>query len=164
MKTFSAFRISALPVEPFVALFGLSDAELSRHGARRCVVDHKPGYPCRVSLVDAEPGERVILLPFVHHAVAGPYQASGPIFVREGAQQATPAVGEVPRLVRERKLSVRAYDAEGLMQAGEVVDGRELEALVERSFADPRVAYLHVHNAGPGCYSCRMDRVGAVAR
>jgi hypothetical protein len=57
------FRILALPVEPFASFFRLSDAELMQRGARRCVADKKPGFPCRVSLVDAEPGERVILLP-----------------------------------------------------------------------------------------------------
>src|SRR5262249_19577580 len=127
MKTSVPFRITALPVEPFVPLFSRSDAELATFGARRCVADKKPGFPCRVSLVDAEPGERVILLPFSHHAVDSPYQASGPIFVREGARQADLDVGEVPELLRERLLSIRAYDSCGLMVDAEVGEGRELE-------------------------------------
>src|SRR5262249_54388638 len=140
-----------------------SDAELAKHGACRCLADSKPGFPCRVSLVDAEPGEQVLLLPFTHHAVNSPYQASGPIYVREGARQATPAIGEVPQSVRQRLLSLRAYDAAGFMLDAEVTEGSALEAHVERFFADARVAYLHVHNARPGCYSCRIGRVDAVA-
>src|SRR5947209_4110920 len=153
MPTTVRFRITALPSEPFLPLFALDDVDLARHGARRSVADAKPGYPCRVSLVDAEPGERVLLLPYRFHDVASPYQASGPIYVRESAHQALPDVNEVPDAVRRRLLSVRAYDAAGFMLDAEVAEGRDLEAQVERFFADDRVAYLHLHNARPGCYS-----------
>jgi hypothetical protein len=159
MASTVSFRISALPLDPFVPLFALNDDELARHGARRCVADAKPGYPCRVSLVDAEPGERVLLLPYRFHDVASPYQASGPIFVRETARPAVPGINEVPDAVRRRLLSVRAYDSAGVMVDAEVAEGRELESQVERFFADERVAYLHLHNARPGCYSCRVDRI-----
>ena len=159
MRSSIPFRIAALRLESFTSYFPLSDAELLRREARRYVADKKPGFPCRVSLVDAHPGERVILLPFVHHAVDSPYQASGPIFVREQAQQASPAICEVPEYVRLRLLSLRGYDAMGIMVGAEIAEGRDLEAHVDRFFADPRVAYLHVHNARPGCYSCRIDRV-----
>ena len=50
------FQLMALPVERFNSLFTLSDEELRTIGARRMVAEKKPGYPCRVSLVDAEPG------------------------------------------------------------------------------------------------------------
>lgn len=159
MKTTAAFRVTGLPLEPFAPLFPLDDAGLARHGARRVVADRKPGYPCRVSLVDADPGERLILLPYAHHDGDSPYRASGPIFVRELARPAAPAVGELPEVVRQRLLSVRAYDAAGLMTDAEVAEGQDLENVINRFFADPRVAYLHLHNARPGCYSCRVDRV-----
>jgi hypothetical protein len=67
------FRLVALPVEAFAHLFDRSDAELAAHGARRCIADAKPGFPCRVSLVDAEPGEPVLLLPFTHHDTPSPF-------------------------------------------------------------------------------------------
>jgi hypothetical protein len=41
----------------------------------------------------------------------------------------------------------------------EVAPGTELETLIGRFSADPRVAYLHVHNARRGCYACRVDRL-----
>ena len=78
----TTFRFVALPFEPFAPLFAMSDAELTAAGARRMVVEETPGTPCRVSLQDAEVGETVILVPFLHNAVASPYRASGPIFVR----------------------------------------------------------------------------------
>jgi hypothetical protein len=155
----ATFRIAALPAEPFAAFFKMDDEQLATHGARRQIADAKPGYPCRVSLVDAEPGERLILLPYQHHDVASPYRSSGPIYVRENAKQAEPKTNEVPDAIRRRLLSIRAYDANGFMLDAEVAEGRELEDKISGYFADSRVAYLHLHNARPGCYSCRVDRV-----
>lgn len=153
-----SFRVSALPVAPFQKFFALDDAALLAQGARRCVADEQPGFPCRVSLMDAAPGERLILLNFEHQPARSPYRASGPIFVREAAREAAPATGEVPESLRLRLLSVRAYDAEDLIAEAELAEGRELEPLVERLFADPKVAYLHVHYARRGCYAARIDR------
>jgi hypothetical protein len=154
-----AFRISALPFTPFAPLFALSDADLATRGMRRVVADDHPGYPCRVSLVDAEPGETLLLLHHVHHDVRGPYHGSGPIYVREHAIVAEPAPGEIPESVRRRLLSLRAYDGSGYLREADVAEGRELAQLVARLFADPLVAYVHAHNAKPGCFSCRIDRV-----
>lgn len=154
-----AFRFVALPAEQFAPLFGRSDAELEAIGIRRMIVDEKPGSPCRVSLADAEVGETVLLLPFVHHDVSSPYRASGPIFVRSGAATAQPAAGEIPLMFRHRLLSVRAYDGGAMMTGAAVVQGSELEDSIGRLFADDRVSYLHIHNASPGCYNCRVERV-----
>jgi len=154
-----SFQISALPAEQFRDLFALNEDALARLGAKRCVADTVPGYPCRVSLRDAEVGEELILLPIVYHNVNSPYRASGPVFVCAGAEQARPGVSEVPNSVRQRLLSVRAYDALGFLVDAEVIDGQQLETLVEKFFADNQMAYLHLHNARPGCYSCRVDRV-----
>jgi hypothetical protein len=157
------FRITGLSLEPFKPLFALDDAGLARHGASRRVADSKPGYPCRVSLVDAEPGEPLILLPYTHHDVDSPYRSSGPIFVREQACESSLDVDEVPEVVRGRLMSLRAYDAAGLMVGADVVAGQEVAAAIGRFFADEQVAYLHLHNARPGCYSCRVDRVAEAA-
>lgn len=153
------FRIVALSSEPFAPLFALDDVALARRGARRMVVDAAPGYPCRVSLEDAEVGETVLLLPHVHHDVDSPYRSSGPIFVRQGVARAEPAPGEIPAMLDHRLLSLRAYDAAAMMVGAEVVEGRELRAAIERCLSDPEVAYLDVHNAKPGCFNCRVERV-----
>jgi len=154
----SPFRLVALPSERFAPLLELGEAELRARGVRRMRAETKPCCPCRVSLADAEPGEEVLLVPFTHHDVASPYRASGPIFVRVDAATARPEVNEVPPMLRSRLLSIRAYDAEAMMVASEVAEGRDLEDHIERAFSDPRVEYLHLHNARPGCYNCRVDR------
>lgn len=153
-----SYRFVALEAERFAPLFGRSDAELAAAGMRRSIVDGKPGYPCRVSLADAEVGETVILLSFTHHDVASPYRAAGPIFVRQGVATARPAVGEIPTMFRHRLLSVRGYDAGAMLIGATVVQGDELEAAIDGLFADPAVRYLHVHNAMPGCFNCSVVR------
>jgi Protein of unknown function (DUF1203) len=154
-----SFRIVGLPLEEFQPLFSLHDQELTQKGARRMTVDAKPGFPCRVSLEDAAIGEKVILIPFVHHDVDSPYRASGPIFVREDAIEADLRVGEIPGLVSSRTMSVRAYDKDSMMIDAAVVPGSEIKDRIEKLFTDPRIAYLHLHNAGAGCYSCKVERV-----
>jgi hypothetical protein len=152
------FRIVGLPVAGFQSLFSLSDDELAKKGARRMTVDAKPGFPCRVSLEDAEIGEKVILLPFVHHDVDSPYRAAGPIFVRERAKEPHLETDEIPDVVLTRTMSVRAYDDTGMMLSGEVVPGQQLKSRIKQFFVDPKVSYLHLHNAGAGCYSCKVER------
>jgi hypothetical protein len=153
-----SFRISALPAAPFAPLYGLPVGELARRGIIWRVADRQPGFPCRVSLKDADIGDSVLLLNYEHQDAASPYRASHAIYVREGAREARPAVGEVPKLLRSRLLSVRAYDDAGMMVVAEVVEGTALEGVVDAMLAKPEVAYLHLHNAKPGCYAARVDR------
>lgn len=153
------FRITGLSPEPFQSLFGLPDAELALRGVKRYSVDHSPGFPDRIEMRDAMPGETVLLLNHLCQPAETPYRASHAIFVREGATQAYDAVDEVPEVMRLRLLSLRAYDAEGMMLDADVVQGAEMEPVVARLFANSAVSYIHVHNAKRGCYSGRIDRV-----
>lgn len=160
MNTFSAtgFRFCGLPAEPFGQLFSLSEPELARRQAKLCVADAKPGFPCRVSLVDAEIGERLLLLPYQHHDVDSSYRASGPIFTREKAVPAQLEVNEVPAYLRHRLLSIRSYDDASCMLHALVSEGLVLEDQIGTLFANPYAAYLHIHNARPGCFCCRVNR------
>ena len=152
------FRIRGLPAEQFAPLFELSDEELAGKGAVRRTADARdPGYPCRVSLTDSNPGDELILLNYEHHAADSPYRMRFAIYVRPG-EETFDAVDAVPDQLRKRTLAVRAFDADAMMIAHELIDGKELEAAVARLFADTRAAYLHIHFASPGCYAARVDR------
>lgn len=153
-----SFIVSALPAAPFQPLFGLSDAALATRGAVRRTVDAKPGFPCRVSLQDAEPGETVLLLNYQHQPADTPFRASHAIYVREAQPEAVLARDEVPTLFRHRMMSLRAFSVEGMMLAAEVAPGADLTPAVERLLAKPDVAYLHAHYAAMGCYAARIDR------
>jgi hypothetical protein len=60
--------------------------------------------------------------------------------------------------MRTRVLSLRAYDAHGMMVDADIVDGSHVEGLIAGLFENPDAAYIHAHNAKRGCYSGRIDR------
>ena len=151
------FRYTGLDAALFRELFALGDDELLARGVRRVTADKKPGFPCRVSLEDARPGESLLLLAFEHQAETSPYRASGPIFVRQAAGAAYDGT-DFPPVFTGRLLSVRAYDRDGMMVDADVTDGAEAEALFARMLTRDEVAYLHVHNAKRGCYAARVER------
>lgn len=152
------FRISGLSPLPFQHLYGLPEAELKQLGVIRYLVDAKPGFPDRIAMEDAEPGQTVLLLNHVCQSANTPYRASHAIFIREGATQAYDAVDQVPDSLRIRLLSLRAYDDQGMMLDADAVEGMAIEAVIARLFDNPAVRYLHVHNARRGCYAGRIDR------
>jgi hypothetical protein len=153
-----SFRIKGLSPDPFRDLYGLADEGLARRGAIRCIADAKPGFPDRIELRDAEPGESLILLNYVHQPAATPYQASHAIFVREGALQAYDALDEIPTALRIRPISLRAFDARHMMLDAALCDGMELEAVIKRLLSRGEIDYLHAQYAKAGCYAGRIER------
>lgn len=104
------FRIQGLSPEPFLSLYGLSDEELASRSAKRYIANAKSGFPDRIEMRDAEPGERLILVNYVHQPAATPYRASHAVFVLEGAEKTYDTVNEVPEVLRRRLISIRAFD------------------------------------------------------
>jgi hypothetical protein len=153
-----SFRITGLDPAPFMQLYGLPDGELAAHGAKRYVADKKPGFPDRIEMRDGEPGETFLVLNHTCQPADTPYRATHAIFVREGATNTYNRVGEVPEVMRVRLLSLRAFDAADMMLDADVVDGTELEHVIERLLANPDVSYIHAHNAKRGCYAGRIER------
>lgn len=152
------FRIKALDDREFVALFNLSNSELEKIGAVKMIVDEFPGFPCRVSLEDAEIGEEIILLPYQHHKTNSPYQSSGPIFVRKIAKSSIYEINEIPKMFNHRLLSLRGYDKNAIMKDASVIEGNNLRAQLFKIFENDDIQYIHIHNAKPGCYNCLVER------
>ncbi len=152
------FRITGLPPELFQPLFGLPDAQLARHGAVRCIVDRKPGYPDRIELRDPDPGESVLLVNYAHLPVETPFRSSYAIYVREGARARYDRINEVPEQFRSRVLSLRAFDENDMLCDADIVEGGAVEGLIERLLSRPETAYIHAHYAKPGCFAARIDR------
>lgn len=151
-----SFRIRGLPAEQFQNLFRLSDVELGQRLARRMVAGDG-GYPCRISLTDAAPGDTVILLNYEHQRVATPFRSSHAIYVREG-ERTFDAVDEVPQQLRKRILSLRGFDEHGMLRKAELIEGTKLESAIDALFAEPSVDYIHAHFAKPGCYAALIER------
>ena len=152
------FTVRGLSTEPFQALFDLSDDELEKRRARRLVADSNPGFPCRVSLQDAELGEELILTNFVHLDSQSPFHSTHAIYVRKGVTTAAPYRDALPEMLRSRLLSIRAFDANDMLLGADVVEGEQADHVIQKFFEDSRVRFLHVHFAKMGCYACRIDR------
>lgn len=153
-----SFRITGLEPDAFQPLFGLSDSELAVRGVKRYAVDKKPGFPDRVELRDAEPGESVLLLNYLHQPANTPYRASHAIFVVEGAKRRYDRIDTIPEVMRSRILSLRAFDRDHMIVAADVIDGTKVEGLVEQFLGDPAVSYIQAHYARFGCYAARIER------
>lgn len=153
-----SFRITGLDPTPFAGLWDLDDEALAARLARRVTVTAKPGYPDRVGLDDLEIGEQALLVNFEHQSGHSPYQSRYAIYVGRGRSVPAVVVDAVPPALAARTLSVRAFSASHDVVDAVLVEGRDLTPRIEALFADPRVAYLHVHYAKFGCYAARVDR------
>lgn len=153
------YRIHGLPLAPFQSFFGLSDTELEAQGARRMVAETPNSAPCRVSLIDADPGERLILLNHRHlDDASSPYRAEGPIFVRETAVEADEAADTIPDQLARRLLSVRVYDADWMMTDADVVEGQDLDGRLRDWFSRDDTRTVHIHTARRGCFLAEAVR------
>jgi hypothetical protein len=151
------YRITGLDPAPFKPLFGLSEEVLAERGIARMTVN-SPTFPCRVSLTDRNIGETVLLLNHVSHDVANPYRATHAIFVTEGEEQAAEYVDEVPPVFEKRVLSLRGFDADGMMADALLTQPGEADAGIRKLFANPQIQTIHAHNATRGCFSAKIER------
>ncbi len=152
------YVIEGIDPAPFAPLFGLGDAALAAAGAVRMVADAAPGYPCRVTLEDAPPGTALLLVNHASRPGAGPYRTTHAIFVTEGAAAPARFANAVPPVFGPRVLSLRGFDAAGMMADALLTQPGEAEAGLRRLFADPRIVEVDVHNAVRGCFAARARR------
>ena len=153
-----SFRIIGLQSSQFSHLFGLTDAELAAHGARRRTVTEKPGFPDRVELRDLEVGETALLLNYVHQPADTPFRASHAIYVREGEGRTYDEVDRVPELMRRRPIALRGFDREHMLCDASIAEGDDIESAIESMLGSPQVDYIQAHYARPGCYAARIER------
>ena len=151
------YRITGLDPAPYKPLFGLSDAELADQGVVRMTVTD-PTFPCRVSLTDRAIGETVLLVNHVSHDVANPYRASHAIFVTEGENKVGDFVDQVPPVFAPRVLSLRGFDADGMMVDALLTQPGEADAGIRQLFDNPAIATIHAHNATRGCFAAKIER------
>jgi hypothetical protein len=150
------YRIAGLDPEPFRPLFALSEEELAERGMMRRTVTEKPSFPCRVSLVDRDIGDQIILLNHVSHDVANPYRASHAIFVADVEQ--AEFVDTVPPVFESRVLSLRGFDSQGMMADALITQPGEADQGIRTLLANPEIATIHAHNAARGCFSAKIER------
>jgi len=55
-------------------------------------------------------------------------------------------------------ISLRAFDAGGMMVNADTADGVDVAAGIETLFGLPSTEYIHLHFAKQGCFAARVDR------
>jgi Protein of unknown function (DUF1203) len=151
------YRIKGLEPAPFAPLFELDNTELEARGMTRMTVDN-PNFPCRVSLRDCDLGDEVILLNHISHDGDNPYRASHAIFVSKAAAEAAEYVDAVAPALDRRILSLRAFDAGGMMIDAALAQPGEADPIIRQLLANPTVTHIDAHNAIRGCFAARIER------
>ena len=152
-----AYRIEGLAPEAFESLFSMTDGELAERNAVRVTADSPTGFPCRVSLKDAAPGEELVLLNHVSHDVQTPFRTAYAIYVRKGAS-ASSYENETPAYLDSRTLGLRGFDSAGMLKAGLLAMPGEADARIRELFEAPEIATIHAHSAAYGCFLARIER------
>jgi hypothetical protein len=153
-----SYRIEGVSPKSFAALADLGDAELAERGIVRVAADGGSGFPCRVSLDHPDAGEPVLLLNHVSNDVPTPYRTAYAIYVRERAAEAAVFEGRLPPVLQDRMLSLRAFDAAGMLRHGLLAQPSEVEERIEALHGDPAVASIHAHTPAFGCFLARIER------
>lgn len=109
-------------------------------------------------MADAAIGETLLLINHIHLPAATPCVANHAIYIREAAEPARIVPNMVPDVLSHRLLTVRAYDLGSMMIDAEVNDGVDLAPTLDSLFARDDVAFVHLHNARPGCFAASVSR------
>lgn len=114
--------------------------------------------PCRLCLRTFEVGQEDRLLftyqPFLE---AGALPAPGPIFVHADGCARYDALA-LPPDFRSLPIVVEGFRSGGTLVVQTRVSAEPAESVIERAFAEPEVAYVHLRNGEAGCFMARVDR------
>lgn len=152
------YRIEGLKRETYAELLGLGDDDLAARQARRVKADSKPGFPCRVTLEDAEPGESLILFNHVSHDVPTPFRSAYAVYVRETAAEPACYVDAPPPVFAGRALGLRGFDREGMLRGALLALPGEADSKIRALFDRPEIETIHAHNAAAGCFAAKIVR------
>lgn len=129
--------------------------------AMHVIATSKPGFPCRVTLEDADEGEELVLFHYVSHDVQSPYRSSYAIYARTRAEKAAQYIDEVPPVFEGRTLGMRAFGADAMLKTAGLAMPDQADETIRQLFELDEVAYIDVHNAAHGCFVARVERFGS---
>lgn len=154
------YQFHSLDPAAFTSLAALNDAELAERHIVVSTVQPGDRAPCRLTLENTPAGETVLLVNHTHQPTPSPYGARGPIFIRKAALGGQPVVtATLPAMLVGRQMSVRAYDAAGMIVDGAVVEAIDLKPHLDALFRRADVDEVHLHFPGRGCYAAKAVRV-----
>jgi hypothetical protein len=142
------------PIPP-AQLQQIRAAGLDEAGNRLTVrTDAAGGSPLRCCLRESAPGERVLLIAYTPPGTRGAYAERGPVFVHAEPCGGYLTPDRYPPALSHRQQVVRAYDTEGRIADGVLVDdGDHAVAVIGELLGRAGVTLVHLRNVGYGCYN-----------
>lgn len=153
-----AYQITGLSPELAKPFQDATAEELSVLGAVQMTATSNPGFPCRISLEDAEVGEQVVLFHHTSHDVDSPYRSSYAIFARTGLTAAAQFTDAVPPVFESRTLAMRAFGKDAMLKTASLALPGDADRSIRQLFELAELAYIDVHNAAHGCFVARVER------
>ena len=117
------------------------------------------GSPLRCCLRECDPGERVLLISYTPPGTRGAYAERGPVFIHAEPCAGYLTPSRYPPGLSHRLQVVRAYDRDGRIAGGVMVnDGEHAMDVIRELLARPDVSLVHLRNVGYGCYNFAVRR------
>lgn len=114
---------------------------------------------CRRCLRRFNPGERRLLFKFRPFEKEGVFAEAGPIYIHENdCYPETEVLTAYPTDFRELPLLLRAYTQEDEQVDSDLIKNGDAETAIDKFFANPGVAYIHLRDGESGCYYARIER------
>lgn len=121
--------------------------------------DTAGGSPLRCCLRESDPGERVLLIAYTPPGTHGAYAERGPVFIHAEPCSGYLTPGRYPPALSHRQQVVRAYDRDGQIADGVLVnDSEHAMTIIRQMLARSDVALVHLRNVGYGCYNFAVRR------
>ena len=125
-------------------------------------VDTEGGSPLRCCLRESDPGEPMLLIAYTPPGTCGAYAERGPVFIHAEPCAGYLTPSRYPPGLSHRLQVVRAYDRDGRIVGGVMVnDGEHAMTVIRELLARPDVSLVHLRNVGYGCYNFAVRRVKA---
>jgi hypothetical protein len=121
--------------------------------------DTTGGSPLRCCLRESAPGERVLLIAYTPPGTCGAYAERGPVFIHAEPCSGYLTPHRYPAALSHRQQVVRAYDQDGRIADGVLVnDGDHAMTVIRELLARPDITLVHLRNVSYGCYNFAVWR------
>jgi hypothetical protein len=151
------FRFEPIPA---ATLDGIRAAGMDEAGNQLTVQTVTDGgSPLRCCLRETVPGERVLLIAYTPPGGRGAYAERGPVFIHAEPCDGYRTPDRYPAALSHRQQVVRAYDWDGRIADGVLVeDGEHALPVIRGLLARPEVTLVQLRNVGYGCYNFAVRR------
>ena len=158
----AALAVARFRFEPIPAatLDGIRAAGMDEAGNQLTVQTVTDGgSPLRCCLRETVPGERVLLIAYTPPGGRGGYAERGPVFIHAEPCDGYRTPDRYPAALSHRQQVVRAYDRDGRIADGVLVeDGEHAMTAIRELLARPEVTLVQLRNVGYGCYNFAVRR------